>query len=112
MPSARYTATLTGLSTTSRVLNYFPDTAVRPFDLSVSAVVNSTGISYSVQHSLDYSGSSTFISSNATWFTSSGISAATSNAFTAYNYPVTALQLTATSGSSTSTITWTVVQAG
>lgn len=112
MPSARYTATLTGLSTTSGVLNYFPDTAVRPFYVSVSAAVNSSSITYSVQHTLDYSGSSTFISSNAAWFNSSGISGASSNAFTAYNFPVTALQLTATSGSSTSTITWTVVQAG
>lgn len=112
MPSNRYVTTLTGLSTTAGNPLYFPDYAVRPFSVSVSAVVNSTSVAYTVQHTLDYTGSSTFLSSQATWFASSGITAAATSAFTAYTYPVTAIQLNSTAGSSTGTITMTIVQAG
>lgn len=112
MPSARYAATLTGLSSTSGTLVYYPDTAVRPFSVSVSAAVNSTNAAFTVQHTLDYTGSSDFISSNANWFASSGISGASTSAFTAYTFPVTAIQLNSTAGSSTGTIALTIVQAG
>src|SRR5712671_5484352 len=50
-----------------------------PVFRSVAAVVNSSAMSYNVEASLDFSGSSSFISSTATWF-SSGLSASTSNA--------------------------------
>lgn len=112
MPSGRYSATLTGLSTTTGYLLYFPDTAVRPFSVSVSAAISSTNAVFTVQHSLDYTGSSAFISSNATWFPSSGITAATTNAFTVYDWPVTAIRLNSSAGSSAGTITMTIVQAG
>lgn len=113
MPSNRYVITLTGISSTSSSYpTYFPDVAVRPFSVSVSAAVNSTNVAYTVNHTLDYTGSSTFISTAATWFPSSGITAATTNAFTAYTFPVTAIQLASTAGSSAGTITMTIVQAG
>jgi hypothetical protein len=78
---------------------------------SVACVINSSTISYNVECSLDYSGSSTFVSSAATWF-SSALSAATSNALAAFGFPVTALRLNVVSGSSTSTVSATFVQAG
>lgn len=113
MPSGRYLTTLTGISSTSSSYpTWFPDTAVRPFSVSVSAAVNSSAVAYTVNHTLDYTGSSVFISTAATWFPSSGITGATTNAFTAYTFPVTAIQLASTAGSSTGTITLTIVQAG
>lgn len=112
MPTAlSYTATLTGLSSTTGFLQYFPDVTRNPFNVSV-ACVNTSTQAYTVQHSLDYTGSSVFISSNATWFPSSGITAATTAAFTAYTFPITALRLNSTGGSSTATVTMTVLQAG
>lgn len=112
MPSNRAVFTLTGLSSTNGFPIYFPDTAIRPFSLSISCVISSTTAAYTVEHSLDYSGSSAFLSTAATWFPSSGITAATTNAFTAYTYPVTATRLNSTGGSSAGTFTMTVVQAG
>lgn len=107
-----FTDTLTGLSTTGGYPIWYPDITKNPFTVSVSAVVNSSNIAFTVQHTLDYTGSSTFISSNANWFASSGIAAASTNAFTAYTFPVTAIRLNSTAGSSTSIITMTAVQAG
>ena len=78
---------------------------------SVAAVVNSSAISYNVEASLDFSGSSSFISSAATWF-SSGLSASTSNALASFGSPVSALRLNVVSGSSTGTVTASFVQAG
>jgi hypothetical protein len=113
MPSGRYTTTLTGISSTSSSYpTYFPDTSIRPFSVSVSAAVNSTSVAYTINHTLDYTGSSAFVSTAATWFPSSGITAATTNAFTAYTFPVTAIQLASTAGSSAGTVTVTIVQAG
>ncbi len=114
MPSGRYTYVLTGISSTSSDWpTYFPDTTVTPFSVSVSAAVNSTNVVYTVAGTLDYTGfSSAFISSNANWFVSSGITGATTNAFTEFSYPVNAIRLASTAGSSAGTITWTMVQAG
>lgn len=109
--SLYYKATLTGLSTTSGYLQYFPDTTRNPFSVSVQCTNTSTQ-AFTVQHSLDFTGSSTFTSTAATWFASSGITAATTAAFTAYTYPVTAIRLNSTGGSSTATVTMTIVQAG
>lgn len=114
MPSAPYQVTLTGLSTTGGNPTYFPDYMIRPFRVSVQTVLTSTAAApvFSVQHTLDYTGSSTFISSNATWFNSSGTSGSSVSSFTAYDYPVTAIRLNSTAGSSVQTITMTIVQAG
>ena len=73
--------------------------------------MNSSAMSYNVEASLDFSGSSSFISSAATWF-SSGLSASTSNALTSFGFPVSALRLNVVSGSSTGTVTASFVQAG
>ena len=73
--------------------------------------MNSSAISYNVEASLDFSGSSSFISSAATWF-SSGLSASTSNALASFGFPVSALRLNVVSGSSTGTVTASFVQAG
>lgn len=112
MPSGIYKNSITGLSSTAGYAMYFPDWMVRPFSVSVACTVNSTVAAYTVEHSLDYTGSSTFISTAATWWPSSGITAAATNAFTAYNFPVTAIRLNSTAGSSTGVISITAVQAG
>lgn len=113
MPSAPWRYTLTGVSTTSSAYpTWFPDTSIRPFAVTVQTVVNSTGVAYTVQHSLDYTGSSAFISTAATWFPSTGTTAATTNSIAAYTYPVTAISVVSTAGSSTGTIAITIVQAG
>ncbi len=108
-----YRVTLTGLSSTNGTPVYFPDLAQTPFSVSVSAAVNSTNANFTVEYTLDYTGgSSTWISSNATWFPSSSITAATTNVFAFYNTPVTAIRLNSTGGSSAGTIAFTIVQAG
>ena len=102
---------LATLSSTAGFPTWFRDTTIRPFSASVAAVVNSSAISYNVEASLDFSGSSSFISSAATWF-SSGLSASTSNALASFGFPVSALRLNVVSGSSTGTVTASFVQAG
>ena len=107
-----YKNTLTGLSTTGGYPTYYPDVTRKPFSVSVSAAVNSSAVVFSVEHTLDFTGSSTFISSNANWFASSGITGATTTAFTAYTFPVTAIRLNSSTGSSLGTIALTILQAG
>ena len=70
MPSLPSRQSLTGLSSTAGFLQWFPDTDIRPFSASVATVVNSSAVSYNLECTLDFSGSSTFISSAATWFSS------------------------------------------
>lgn len=103
----------TGVSTTAGyATTFFPDLCKTPFSVSISAAVNSTGAVFNIEHSLDYTGSSTFVSTAATWFVSSGITAATTNAFTSYTFPVTAIRINSTAGSSIGAVTVTIVQAG
>jgi hypothetical protein len=88
-----------------------------PFNIGVGVVVNSTGITYNVEHTFDnifgdFPNLATVVSSNATWFQNSGITAATSNANGNYAYPVIGIRLNVTSGSSTGTATMTLIQAG
>jgi hypothetical protein len=111
MPSNPSRQTLTGLSSTSGFPTWFPDVVIRPFSASVACVVNSSAISYNVEASLDFTGSSNFISTAATWF-SSGLSASTSNALASFGFPVSALRVNVTSGSSTGTVAATFMQAG
>jgi hypothetical protein len=110
-----YRNTLTGLSSTNGFPVYFPDLQETPFSVSVSASpASSASAGFTVEHSFDYLGpqSSVWISSNAVWFPSSGIAAISSNSYTAYTYPVTAIRLNSTGGSSTNVVTFTIVQAG
>jgi len=111
MPSMPSKQVLTGLSSTNGFPIWFSDVAIRPFSVSVSAATNSSNANYSVEVSNDYTGSSTFISTAATWF-SSILSAATTNAFVSIGFPVTAVRINSTGGSSTGVITATFVQAG
>ena len=106
-----WTNTITGLSSTIGFLSslVFFQT---PFNIGVGCVVSSTNITFSVQHSFDYTGSSTFISSNATWFTNTGISRASSNVDGNYAFPVSASRGNVTAGSSQGTLTVTLIQTG
>lgn len=112
MPSNPYRITITGLSSTGGYGFYAPDYAVRPFNIGIGTVVNSTTVTFSVEHTFDYTGSSTFISSNATWFPNSGITGKSTNTDGNYAYPVSAIRLNVTAGSSTGTVTATFIQAG
>jgi len=80
-----------------------PDYAIRPFNIGIGCVVSTAMIAstgtYSIQHTFDYTGSSAFISSNATWFENSVITAQTSNKDGNYAYPVSAIRVNVTSTS-------------
>jgi hypothetical protein len=113
----RWSNVVTGLSSTFGLgssLVIFPDVRLTPFNIGIGCVCNSTSAitAYSVEHSFDYTGSSAFISSNATWFQNSTISAASSNLTGNYAFPVSAIRLNVTAGSSVGTVTFTVIQAG
>jgi hypothetical protein len=113
MPSERYVTTTTGLSSTFGWPIYVPDCMVRPFNIGIGCVVSSTGTqTYNVEHSFDYTGSSTFISSNATWFANSALNAQSSNANGNYASPVSVIRLNVTNGSSLGAVTMTIMQAG
>lgn len=112
MPSCPYSITVTGLSSTFGYPTYFPDTMIRPFNIGIGCIVNSTSVTYNVEHSFDYTGSSTFTSTAATWFQNSGISAKSTNQDGNYAYPVSAIRLNVTAGSSTGTVQMVLIQAG
>lgn len=113
MPSNRYSITITGISSSSGYpVPYFPDYMVRPFNIGLGCTINSTNQVYTVEHSFDYTGSSTFISSNAVWFPNSGITAKTTNQDGNYAYPVSAIRVQSSAGSSTGTVTLVILQAG
>jgi hypothetical protein len=112
MEALRWSTTITGLSSTFGYPGYFPDVTMTPFAIGVGAVVNSTAITYNVEHTFDYTGSSTFISSNATWFQNTGITAQASNKDGNYAFPVSGIRPNVTAGSSTGTLTITLIQAG
>jgi hypothetical protein len=92
---------------------FYPDIFRNPFNIGISVAVNSTGITFSVESTMDYNGfSSAFISTAANWFPNSGLTAQTSGGTGNYAYPVTAIRLNVTAGSSTGTATITCIQAG
>lgn len=113
MAGLRWTTQITGLSSsaTSWPISV-PDITQTPFAIGVGCVVNSTNITYNVEHTFDYTGSSVFISSNATWFQNSTISQASSNLTGNYAFPVSAIRANVTAGSSTGLLTVTLLQAG
>ena len=113
MPSNPFRITITGVSSTvGYMVPYFPDTMVRPFNIGIGCTINSTGAVYTVEHSFDYTGSSTFISSNATWFPNSGITGKTTAQDGNYAYPVSAIRVQSSANSSNGTVTMTLIQAG
>lgn len=118
-----YIVTITGPSSTGGFGLWMPDTMAGrgSFNVSVGCITTSSSLNgYTVQHTWDYPGqnSSAFttaagwISSNANWFSSSGIVAVSSNAMTSYNYPVSAIRLNSTTGSSLGSVTMTIIQSG
>lgn len=112
MPSMPFRVTQTGVSSTAGFTALFvPDYMVRPFSIGVGVTTTSTSL-YDVEHTFDYTGSSTFISSNATWFRNTGISSAGGNSNGNYIVPISAVRLNVTAGSSTGTVTMTCIQAG
>jgi hypothetical protein len=114
MPSLPWRFTVTGLSTdfgypSSGVL--VPDIAVRPFNIGLGTIVNSSAVTFSVEHTFDNT-LTTFISSNLTWFPNTGITAKSTNTDGNYAYPVMGIRLNVTAGSSTGTVTLVAIQAG
>jgi hypothetical protein len=115
MPSMPWQTSVTGNSSTfgyGSSTIYVPDYMIRPFNIGIGTIVNSTAVVFSVEHTWDYTGSSVFISSNATWFPNTGITAKSTNTDGNYAYPVSAIRLNVTSGSSTGTVTLKLIQAG
>lgn len=122
MPSNPVKLTVTGLSSGAATYaagypTWMPDISVRPFNIGIGAIVNSSNVTYNVEHSFDYLGqfSSNFngwVSSAATWFPNSGITAAASNANGNYAFPVSAIRINVTAGSSTGMVTAYLNQAG
>lgn len=113
MAGLRWSNTVTGLSSTFGLgssLVFFPDIMQNPFTIGIGVSVNSTSVSYNIEHTFDYTGSSTFISSNATWF--ADLSSAAANATTSLSFPVSGVRVNVTSGSSTGTVTFTALQGG
>jgi hypothetical protein len=117
MPAQRTILTLSGISTTSSSPVGFPlyinDWSRNPpQNVGVSVVINSTAAApaTNIEISNDYTGSSAFISTAATWF-SSLASGLTSNAFVAITVPFTALRVNATAGSTQQTLTVTIISA-
>lgn len=117
MPSNPVVLTITGLSSSSGFPMWMPDYGVRPFNIGIGVVVSSTAASltYNVEHSFDYQGNLSsdfngFISSAATWFVNTGISSAGGNANGNYAFPVSAIRLNVTTGSSLQTINATFMQ--
>ncbi len=120
MPINAKVFTITGLS--SSASNgydiWVPDTSIRPFNIGIGCVINSSAVTYSIEHTFDYNNSNTanppnkFISTAATWFQNSTIAGATGNLTGNYAFPETAIRLNVTAGSSTGTVTATLVQAG
>lgn len=111
----RYVNQVTGLSSSFGLGSsqcVYPDLMLTPFNIGIGVVVNSSNVTYNVEATMDYTGSSAFISSNATWFVNSGFSSQSSNATGNYAFPVTAMRLNVTAVSSTGTATMTAIQAG
>src|SRR5689334_17604444 len=109
--------TVTGLSSTFGLgssLVFFPNLMLNPFNIAVAVTISSTAAApaYNVEHTFDATGSSTFISSNATWFQNSTLSGASSNLTGNYAFPVGGIRLNVTAGSSQGTYTMTCIQAG
>ena len=119
MPSNPVVLSCTGPSTNTGYPMWMPDTNMRPFAIGIGCVVNSTGVSYQIEHTFDYNGnlSSDFTgwkSSLATWFPNTGITAQSSNSNGNYAFPVSAIRLNVISGSTLvgNSVTATLIQAG
>lgn len=73
------------------------DTNQSPFAVGLGCVLDGSA-TYSVQHTYDDITSPSFNPASATWFTNSGISAATTSVDSNYAFPVQAIRLNVTAG--------------
>jgi hypothetical protein len=128
MPANIFRATVTGLSSnatggsqtnSSGYPTYFPDLVADPFSIGIGVTVSSTAAapSWNVEHTFDAilnlsSNAAGFLSSLATWFQHSTLSAQSSNGTGNYAFGVTAIRINVTAGSSQQLTTLTLVQAG
>lgn len=115
MPVRPFSYTITGVSSTSGDIAYwFPDvTSPSQFAVSVGCVVSSTTVAYTLSHTYDsVTPTSTVAPASYNWFTSTGITAAATSAYTSYLFPVTGLRVASTGGSSIGTVTVKIVQSG
>lgn len=117
MPAPVWRTSITGRSSAAGFGNlYVADYSAAPFSLGIGVTVTSTAPTFSVEHTYDYTGSSTFISSNATWFVVTGFSSVLGlNTAGFMELPTTALRLNISSGStatSTASVSMTIVRAG
>ncbi len=110
----RWTKTLTGLSSTTGFPIWFPDVMSNPFNVSIAVAMNSTAAapSFNIECAFGYTGSSVYISTADTWFPLSGLASGSSNATGNIAFPVTAIRLNTTAGSSLQTVTATIIQSG
>jgi hypothetical protein len=125
MPSNPVVLQVQGLSTSSASTSvssfgglpvWYPDTSVRPFNIGITVYCSSTATNYNIEHTQQYIG---YLSSNfngfqsslATWTANTGISGATGNTAGNYAFPVTAIRLNVTTGSSQTVTTAYLVQA-
>ena len=83
-----------------------------PFNVGIGCDVSAGGDgNYTVQHTFDDVFSKTFTPAAATWFTTTGLGAQTTDQNGNYSAPVTACRLTINS-ITTGSVTMTVIQAG
>lgn len=111
----RWTSTVTGLSSTFGLgssLAFYPDLMLNPFNVGLTCIVNSTSVTYNVEATMDYTGSSVFISTAANWLPNSALTASATSATGNYAFPVSAIRVNVTAGSSTGTVAFTAIQAG
>lgn len=106
-----FQTTTTGLSSTAGFQVYYPDVMRDPFAIGVGCIVNSSAVTYAVEHSFDDYMADGYVSSAATWFQNSGITAQSTNANGNYAFPVRAIRLNVSAGSSTGTVTMILLQA-
>lgn len=118
----RWSQTLVGLSTGSTGSNvvlssiafyptWFTDPVQNPFNIGIGITSVSTNVC-NAEVTFDYTGSSAFISSNATWMPLSGLTSVSGNNTGNIAFPVTAVRLNCTAGTSNLSVTMTVIQAG
>lgn len=107
-PIIPLSSTVTGSSlNTGAYPTCFVDWMTRPTNISVGVI--STNV-YSVEYTYDYTGSSVFYSSNASWFQTTLSAVSCSNQSINISAPVTAVRLNSTAGSSTQVSTFYVTQ--
>jgi hypothetical protein len=96
---------------------YYCDLTRSPFSIGIGVTANSTSAttSWNIEHTFDYLGNLSsnangFLSSGATWFQHSTLSAQSSSAVGNYAFGVTACRLNVTAGASQGSMTVTFLQ--